>query len=122
MLMNLRLQNAEKGYHLSQRKTDALKLRFGMIVDQLVKIKIQLSQNWLDWQISLAEAKFTSGPMEQIVLENVSEAQLKIFSKLDNVAGVYLPAFSLYKVSVDPNKHIGLVKIFEHLLFQNSSL
>ena len=36
---------------------------------------------------SLAEAKFTTGDFNHMVLQNVSKAQLKVRSKKDNVAG-----------------------------------
>lgn len=39
---------------------------------------------------SLAEAKFTSGDINQIVLQNVTKAQIKIRTKKDNVAGTFL--------------------------------
>lgn len=38
---------------------------------------------------SLAEAKFTTGDFNQVVLQNVTKAQIKIRSKKDNVAGMY---------------------------------
>ena len=36
---------------------------------------------------SLAEAKFTMGDFNHIVIHNVNKAQLKVRSKTDNVAG-----------------------------------
>lgn len=45
---------------------------------------------------SLAEAKFASGDINQIVLQNVTKAQIKIRTKKDNVAGI----ISLYLYSV----------------------
>lgn len=36
---------------------------------------------------SLAEAKFTTGDFNHLVLQNVSKATVKIRSKTDNVAG-----------------------------------
>lgn len=38
---------------------------------------------------SLAEAKFTTGDFNQVVLQNVTKAQIKIRSKKDNVAGKF---------------------------------
>lgn len=37
---------------------------------------------------SLAEAKFTTGDFNHVVLQNVNKAQLKVRSKRDNVAGL----------------------------------
>ena len=36
---------------------------------------------------SLAEAKFTSGDFNHVVLQNANKAQIKVHSKKDNVAG-----------------------------------
>lgn len=36
---------------------------------------------------SLAEAKFATGDFNQVVLQNVTKAQIKVRSKKDNVAG-----------------------------------
>lgn len=50
---------------------------------------------------SLAEAKFATGDFNQVVLQNVTKAQIKIRTKKDNVAGVTLPVFESYTVSID---------------------
>lgn len=47
---------------------------------------------------SLAEAKFATGDFNQVVLQNVTKAQIKIRTKKDNVAGVTLPVFESYTV------------------------
>lgn len=39
---------------------------------------------------SLAEAKFATGDFNQVVLQNVTKAWLKIKTKRDNVAGISL--------------------------------
>lgn len=108
MTMNLRLQNSEKGLHLSQRKADALKMRFALIVEKLVMTKNQLKENFQDYQISLTAARFVSGSLDYVT-QNVSKAQVKVFLRMENVAGVHLPSYELFKVDADPNKHIGLV-------------
>jgi len=45
---------------------------------------------------SLAEAKFTTGDFNQVVLQNVTKAQIKIRTKKDNVAGNKKKIFVLY--------------------------
>lgn len=48
---------------------------------------------------SLAEAKFTTGDFNHLVLQNVSKAQLKVRSKRDNVAGnLFLSFFTVLMV------------------------
>jgi len=39
---------------------------------------------------SLAEAKFATGDFNQVVLQNVTKAQIKVRSKKDNVAGIFI--------------------------------
>ncbi len=74
---------------------------------------MKFAENWNNWQFSLTEAKYASGPeISQIVLQNVDEAMIHVFSKKENVAGVILPGFELYKVQGDPNHLIGLVCTF----------
>lgn len=50
---------------------------------------------------SLAEAKFATGDFNQVVLQNVTKAQIKIRTKKDNVAGVTLPVFESYTVNTE---------------------
>lgn len=38
---------------------------------------------------SLAEAKFATGEFNQVVLQNVTKAQIKVRTKKDNVAGEF---------------------------------
>lgn len=45
---------------------------------------------------SLAEAKFTTGDFNQVVLQNVTKAQIKIRTKKDNVAGEKYLRFFCY--------------------------
>lgn len=110
--MQINLRNAERGHSLSQRKNEALKMRCRLITDKLLETKTKFSENWNSWQFSLTEAKFVAGiDIDAIVLENVDSAMIKVFSKKENVAGVLLSGFELYKVDDDPNKLIGLVSV-----------
>lgn len=59
---------------------------------------------------SLAEVKFTTGDINQIVLQNVTKAQIKIRTKKDNVAGVTLPVFEPYMDGVDTYELAGLAR------------
>lgn len=49
---------------------------------------------------SLAEAKFTTGDFNHMVLQNVNKAQLKVRSKKDNVAGKFLIKKLIYHFSL----------------------
>ncbi|CAL1296070.1 unnamed protein product [Larinioides sclopetarius] len=59
---------------------------------------------------SLAEAKFTTGDFNHIVLQNVTKAQIKVRSKKDNVAGVNLPVFESFQNGVDTYELAGLAR------------
>lgn len=59
---------------------------------------------------SLAEAKFATGDFNQVVLQNVTKAQLKIRTKKDNVAGVTLPVFECYQDGADTYELAGLAR------------
>lgn len=59
---------------------------------------------------SLAEAKFATGDFNQVVLQNVTKAQIKIRSKKDNVAGVNLPVFESYQDGTDTYELAGLAR------------
>lgn len=59
---------------------------------------------------SLAEAKFTTGDFNQVVLQNVTKAQIKIRTKKDNVAGVTLPVFESYQDGSDTYELAGLAR------------
>ena len=49
---------------------------------------------------ALAEAKFVSGDFVHLILHNVVTAQIKVLSRQENVAGVKLPTFEHFEVSV----------------------
>jgi V-type H+-transporting ATPase subunit D len=59
---------------------------------------------------SLAEAKFATGDFNQVVLQNVTKAQIKIRTKKDNVAGVTLPVFESYQDGSDTYELAGLAR------------
>lgn len=50
--------------------------------------------------LSFAEAKFHTGGFNHVVLQNVSKAQIKVRTRKDNVAGVTLPIFESFIVSL----------------------
>lgn len=128
MLMKSRLAGAQKGHGLLKKKADALQMRFRQILGKIIEVsKFQSKSHELSFKkipikttivyisifqtktlmgevmkeaaFSLAEAKFATGDFNQVVLQNVTKAQIKIRTKKDNVAGVTLPVFESYTVS-----------------------
>lgn len=59
---------------------------------------------------SLAEAKFACGDINQVVLQDVAKAQIKVRTKKDNVAGVTLPVFESYQDGTDTYELAGLAR------------
>lgn len=59
---------------------------------------------------SLAEAKFATGDFNQVVLQNVTKAQIKVRTKKDNVAGVTLPVFESFQDGGDTYELAGLAR------------
>ncbi|XP_017078681.1 V-type proton ATPase subunit D 1 [Drosophila eugracilis] len=110
MLMKARLAGAQKGHGLLKKKADALQMRFRMILGKIIETKTLMGDVMKEAAFSLAEAKFTSGDINQVVLQNVTKAQIKIRTKKDNVAGVTLPVFESYQDGSDTYELAGLAR------------
>lgn len=107
-LMKARLKGAQKGHSLLKKKADALTMRFRQILKKIIETKILMGEVMKEASFSLAEAKFTMGDFNHLVIQNVSKAQLKVRSKKDNVAGVVLPIFESYTDGTDGYELTGL--------------
>ncbi|XP_044750094.1 V-type proton ATPase subunit D [Coccinella septempunctata] len=110
MLMKARLKGAQKGHSLLKKKADALQMRFRMILGKIIETKTLMGEVMKEAAFSLAEAKFATGDFNQVVLQNVTKAQLKIRTKKDNVAGVTLPVFECYQDGTDTYELAGLAR------------
>ncbi|XP_050442718.1 V-type proton ATPase subunit D [Adelges cooleyi] len=109
-LMKGRLKGAQKGHSLLKKKADALQMRFRLILSKIIKTKTLMGEVMKEAAFSLAEAKFTTGDFNQVVLQNVTKAQIKIRTKKDNVAGVTLPVFESYQDGTDTYELAGLAR------------
>ncbi|XP_037935750.1 V-type proton ATPase subunit D 1 [Teleopsis dalmanni] len=110
MLMKSRLAGAQKGHGLLKKKADALQMRFRMILSKIIETKTLMGDVMKEAAFSLAEAKFATGDFNQVVLQNVTKAQIKIRTKKDNVAGVTLPVFESYQDGSDTYELAGLAR------------
>lgn len=110
MLMKGRLKGAQKGHSLLKKKADALQMRFRMILNKIIETKTLMGEVMKEAAFSLAEAKFATGDFNQVVLQNVTKAQIKIRTKKDNVAGVTLPVFECYQDGTDTYELAGLAR------------
>ncbi|KAJ4449321.1 hypothetical protein ANN_00719 [Periplaneta americana] len=86
MIMKARLKGAQKGHSLLKKKADALQMRFRQILGKIIETKTLMGEVMKEAAFSLAEAKFATGDFNQVVLQNVTKAQIKIRTKKDNVA------------------------------------
>lgn len=110
MLMKARLAGAQKGHGLLKKKADALQMRFRQILSKIIETKTLMGEVMKESAFSLAEAKFATGDFNQVVLQNVTKAQIKIRTKKDNVAGVTLPVFESYTDGADTYELAGLAR------------
>ncbi|KAI3385015.1 hypothetical protein SNEBB_001637 [Seison nebaliae] len=106
--MKNRLKAAQKGHNLLKKKSDALQIRFRLILKKIVEKKQQMGDVMKAASFSLAEARFAYGDFQHQVVQNVSKAQLKVKSHTDNVAGVHLPQFELIKDGTDQYQLLGM--------------
>lgn len=108
--MKSRLVGAQRGHSLLKKKADALQMRFRMILSKIITTKSLMGEVMKEAAFSLAEAKFTTGDFNQVVLQNVTKAQIKVRTKKDNVAGVTLPVFESYQDGTDTYELAGLAR------------
>ncbi|KAF5290730.1 hypothetical protein FQA39_LY14649 [Lamprigera yunnana] len=115
MLMISRLKGAQKGHSLLKKKADALQMRFRMILGKIIQTKTLMGEVTKEAAFSLAEAKFSTREFNQVVVQNVAKAQIKIRTKKDNVAGVTLPVFESYQDDNEAYKFTGLARSGQQL-------
>lgn len=110
-IMKGRLKGAQKGHSLLKKKADALQLRFRSILKKIVETKSLMGEVMKEALFSLAEGKFSTNiDFNNMVLQNVTKAQILVHSKKDNVAGVQLPIFESQQSGVDTNEFAGLAR------------
>ncbi|XP_050404930.1 V-type proton ATPase subunit D [Patella vulgata] len=107
-IMKARLKGAQKGHSLLKKKADALTLRFRNILKKIIETKMIMGDIMKTASFSLAEAKFATGDLNHMILQNVTKAQIKVKSKKENVAGVNLPIFEHYQDGADTYELTGL--------------
>ena len=89
-----RLSGAQKGYKLLKKKADALTMRYRQILKRILEAKVTMGKTMRDSSWSLTQAKYVTGEGIVHTIENtVGEANVRVRSHVDNVAGVKLPRF-----------------------------
>ncbi|KAI8473595.1 MAG: ATP synthase subunit D-domain-containing protein [Monoraphidium minutum] len=93
-MMKARLVGATKGHALLKKKADALTVRYRQILKEIVEAKQGMGDTMKGSFFALAEAKYAGGDsIKHTVYDNVERATLKVYSSVDNVAGVKIPKF-----------------------------
>jgi len=113
--MKARLKGAQKGHSLLKKKADALSMRFRAILQKIIQTKVLMGEVMKEAAFSFAEAKYTAGEFNFVVLQNVGKSQVKVRMKRDNVAGVVLPMFEMFPDAADPYNLTGLGKGGENI-------
>lgn len=110
-VMKGRLKAAQKGHSLLKKKADALQFRFRQIMKQIVETKMLMGDTMKQAVFTLAEAKFAAqADFNQIVLQNVTKAQIKVRTAKENVAGVDILEFESYRDGADTYELAGLAR------------
>jgi len=92
--IKVRLLAATKGHALLKKKADALTVRFRAILKEIIEAKQTMGESLRDSFFSLIEAKYAAGDkMKHTILDNVSQANVRVTAHTENVAGVKIPKF-----------------------------
>ncbi|VDL98708.1 unnamed protein product [Schistocephalus solidus] len=135
--MKAQLLGAQKGHSLLKKKSDALTIRFRGILSKIIEAKMAMGDVMREANFSLAAVKFASiANINQLVIQNVAKAQIKVKLTKDNVAGrlsfylyftpclgVTLPIFQTYTEGSDGTPRLFIFSSCEYdllcrLLFQ----
>ncbi|KAL7057069.1 hypothetical protein AAHC03_019251 [Spirometra sp. Aus1] len=107
--MKAQLLGAQKGHSLLKKKSDALTIRFRSILSKIIEAKMAMGDVMREANFSLAAVKFASiANINQLVIQNVAKAQIKVKLTKDNVAGVTLPIFQTFTEGSDAYELTGL--------------
>eukprot|EP00299_Pterocystis_sp_00344_P015118 c7536_g1_i1.p2 GENE.c7536_g1_i1~~c7536_g1_i1.p2 ORF type:complete len:244 (+),score=72.55 c7536_g1_i1:57-788(+) len=92
-----KLAGAKKGHGLLKKKSDALTVRFRMMVKDLKQKKEAMGGQMKLAAFSLAEVKYVAGDIRSVVIDGVTgQATTKIKVTGDNIAGVVIPKFTQF--------------------------
>lgn len=107
-LMKNKLAAANVGHGLLKKKSDALQMRFRGILNQLIEKKSEILQLLQEGCYALAKAKFSCGNLNDLVIEGVNTAHVKVRTKTEFFAGCRSKAFDFYDDSGDDYQCLGL--------------
>jgi V-type H+-transporting ATPase subunit D len=104
-----RAVGAKKGHSLLKKKRDALKSRFQKMLREIVDTKKEVGRGMRDAVFAIAKMSWAAGDVSSQVLERARKPECTLDLGAINVAGVYLPVFTMRKdVSRDISANIGV--------------
>ena len=109
-LMKVKLVGAKKGHSLLKKKADALTMRLRALLRSIIDAKEAMGAAFREGNFALAEVKYAAGDIKPMVIESVKEAQKKVETRIDNIAGVKVPVFKAVDCAVQSYDHTGLSK------------
>ena len=96
--MQTKLKGAQSGHSLLKRKAEALTKRFREITRRIDEAKRKMGRVMQVAAFSLAEVTYAAGSdIGFQVQESVRNARFKVKAKQENVSGVLLPNFEVFK-------------------------
>lgn len=88
---------AKKGYQLLKQKSDALKKQFRSILYKIIEAKVEMSGDFKNATLGLAQAQFAAGDFSRGVIDHVKQrTNVRLKVETENIAGVKLPSFKLF--------------------------
>lgn len=107
-LMKVKLVGAKKGHSLLKKKADALSMKLRNLLRPILDAKEAMGEAFKDGNFALAEVKYVAGDIKPLVIEGVSDATKRVETRVDNIAGVKVPAFKAVNKEVVKEDLTGL--------------
>ncbi|CBH15383.1 vacuolar ATP synthase subunit d, putative [Trypanosoma brucei gambiense DAL972] len=89
-----RLKGAQKGHSLLKKKADALAFRYRTVMDELRRAKLEVADQIKGSYFTITQAQFIAGDISLAVQESLKLPTYTLTLRVDNVAGVRVPAFT----------------------------
>lgn len=105
-----RLTCARRGRDLLAKKVDGLVIQYRAIALKLVKNKSQLGEVMRNAAFSLVEVNYVTGGVNELVLQMVDKARLRIHSVQEIIGGVRLWTYEPFRSGADPFEFAGLAR------------
>lgn len=93
-----------------EKKIDGLSLRFRTISSRLIENKLELGEVMRVAAFSLAEVNYATGGINELVLQTVDRARIRIRCTEELIGGVRLRMYEPFSNGADPFELAGLAR------------